>query len=133
MQWRIIEIDNHLNKIFCYVNISYKEFMSDWKIQDIIEYNLFQIVNHLVDIIEHIVVDENYGMPNTAYEAVKILQEKKIIDEHTHDLLKEMIGFRNVIGHEYMNIDKKVVHNILTSKLDDIKGVNKIIVEKYLT
>ena len=60
---RIEEIDRHLKRIEEYADIGLEEFQQDLTAQDVVEYNLFQIVNHLIDIAQHIVVDEEYGFP----------------------------------------------------------------------
>ena len=41
-----------------------------------------------------------------------------------------MIGFRNVIGHDYIEINKKTVYHILTAGDNEIKRVLSRIVEK---
>ncbi len=46
-------------------------------------------------------------------------------------MLKKMIGFRNVIGHEYININKEIVYNILMNNLSSIKTVVSKIVQSF--
>ncbi len=129
---RIEQIDKHLEKISDYKKLTYEKFSKDSIAQDIVEYNLFQIINHIVDVIEHIVVDEDYGFPQSAYEAALILFEKKIIDDTDLSLLKKMIGLRNVIGHDYIAIDKRIIYSILTEKENDIRKINSQITRKFL-
>jgi len=90
---RVEQIEKHLRKIAAYRRMSLREFLRDEKTQDIVEYNLFQIVNHFIDIIQHIVVDEEYGFPQTAYEAAQILTDKKILTAKDLKIFKNMIGF----------------------------------------
>ena len=129
---RLEQIDKHLKKISVYKSLSYEEFEANSTARDIVEYNLFQIINHILDMIEHIVVDEDYGFPQNSYEAAVILFEKKIIDTEDLSLLKKMIGFRNVIGHDYISIDKQIVYSILTEKENDIKKINGQITKNFL-
>ena len=65
---RIEQIDKHLKKVSFYKNFSFEKFLEDTNAQDIVEYNLFQIVNHLINIVQHTVVEEDYGLPQSAYE-----------------------------------------------------------------
>ena len=106
--------------------------MRDSIAQDVVEYNLFQIVNHLIDIFQHTVVDEEYGFPETTYEAVLILFEKGILSQEDVEIFKQMVGFRNVVGHDYMNIDKQVVYHLLTEGEKDIRALLARIVSKFL-
>ena len=129
---RIEEIDKHLGKISPFRKLTYSEFLSDTSAQAIVEYNLFQIINHLINITQHIVVDEEYGFPQTSYEASRILFDKGILDSDNLDLMKKMIGFRNVVGHNYLNIDKEVVYYILTKGKHDIKKILSKITSNFL-
>jgi len=129
---RIEQIDRHLERISSYSELSYEDFLKDINVQDIVEYNLFQIVNHIIDIIQHIVIDEDYGLPQTAYEAVQILFDKEILDKDTLEVLKKMIGFRNIVGHDYINLNKEIVYFILTKGRQDIQKILSKITERFL-
>lgn len=129
---RIEQIDKHLEKVSFYKNFSYENFLEDTNAQDIVEYNLFQIVNHLINIVQHTVVEEDYGLPQSAYEASQILCEKRILDEDDLEILKKMIGFRNIVGHDYISINKEVVYFILTKGLEDIRSILSKITKKFL-
>jgi uncharacterized protein YutE (UPF0331/DUF86 family) len=129
---RIEEIDRHLKRIEEYADIGLEKFQQDPIAQDVVEYNFFQIVNHLIDIAQHIVVDEEYGFPQTAYEAGQILFEKHIFTQNDLAIYREMVGFRNVVGHDYTNINKKIVYSILKNGPKDIKGLVSRIVKKFL-
>jgi uncharacterized protein YutE (UPF0331/DUF86 family) len=129
---RLEEIDKHLAKIVPFANLTYHEFLDDSSAQDIVEYNLFQIVNHLITITQHIVVDEEYGLPQTAYEAAQIVFDKGILDSNDLVLMKKMIGFRNVVGHNYLNINKEVVYFILTQGQQDIRKVISKFTHRFL-
>ena len=48
---RIEFIDAHLHRLSAYRHLSRREFLDDINAQDIVEYNFFQIVNHLINII----------------------------------------------------------------------------------
>ena len=76
---RIEKIYYHLSRIKSSKKISYELFKGNQDVQDVVEYNLFQTMNHLIDICQHIVVDEGYGFPEAAYEAVDFLAQKKIL------------------------------------------------------
>lgn len=129
---RVEKIDQHLHKINSYRKISLKDYLTNESIQDVVEYNLFQIVNHIIDIVEHIVVDEDYGLPESAYDAVQILITKKAIDTKTGKLLRKMIGLRNIIAHEYINLEKDIIYNILSKHLRQIKNTVAKLLRKYL-
>ena len=129
---RVEEIEAHLKRIGPFASLSYEAFLKDLIAQDVVEYNLFQVVNHLIDIFQHIVVDEEYGFPETAYEAAEILLTKGILGQGEAEIFKQMVGFRNVVGHDYININKEVVYQILTHGEKDIRALLTRIVSKFL-
>ncbi len=129
---RAEQIEKHLDRIRPFTSLSYDAFLKDNVAQDVVEYNLFQVVNHLIDIFQHVVVDEEYGFPETAYEAAEILFKKGILSPEDVKIFKQMVGFRNVVGHDYINIDKEVVYQILTHGEKDIRALLTRIVSKFL-
>ncbi len=129
---RAEQIEKHLARIAPFTSLSYDAFSKDDVAQDVVEYNLFQIVNHLIDIFQHVVVDEEYGFPETAYEGAQILLMKEILSQQEAEVFKQMVGFRNVVGHDYISIDKEVVYQILTHGPKDIRALLTRIVSKFL-
>ena len=129
---RVEQIEKHLERMRSFVSLSHEAFLDNSVAQDVVEYNLFQMVNHLIDIFQHTVVDEGYGFPETAYEAAEILFKKGILSLEDVMLFKQMVGFRNVVGHDYINIDKEVVYQILTHGEKDIRTLLTRIVSKFL-
>ena len=129
---RAQQIEGHLARIAPCASLSLKKYLADPAAQDIVEYNLFRIVNHLIDMVQHIVVDEGYGFPESAYEAAEMLRKKGILKQAEVEAFKKMIGFRNVVGHDYISINKRTVHTILTKGQKDIRTLLSRIVEKFL-
>jgi uncharacterized protein YutE (UPF0331/DUF86 family) len=129
---RVEQIERHLERIKPFASLSHEAFLKDNVAQDVVEYNLFQVVNHLIDIFQHTVVDEEYGFPETAYEAAQILFEKGVLSKEDVEIFKQMVGFRNVVGHDYMNVDKEIVYHILARDQNDIRTLLTRIVSRFL-
>ena len=129
---RVEQIEKHLERIRPFAPLSHEAFLRDNVAQDVVEYNLFQIVNHLIGVFQHTVVDEDYGFPETAYEAAQILFEKGILSKEDVEIFEQMVGFRNVVGHDYINVDKEIVYHILTHGGKDIRALLTRIVSRFL-
>ena len=129
---RVEQIEKHLERIRPFASLSYEAFLKDDLTQDVVEYNLFQIVNHLIDIFQHAVVDEEYGFPETAYEAAQILFKKGVLSQQDVEIFKQMVGFRNVVGHNYINVDKEIVYHILIQGEKDVRALITRIVSRFL-
>lgn len=118
---RLNQLSTSLNKIERFKDLSLEEFLQDDIIQDVIEYNLFIAINMMIDIATHIVVDNNIGNPETLGEAFNILNREKYLSDDETKTYRNMVGLRNVLSHEYLKIDKKIIYDILQNNLIDIK------------
>jgi len=129
---RVEQIEKHLERIRPFASLSFDAFLKDNVAQDVVEYNLFQVVNHLIDVFQHIVVDEEYGFPETAYEAAEILSKRGILSQEDLEIFKQMVGFRNVVGHDYITIEKETVYRILSDGEKDVRALLTRIVSRFL-
>jgi uncharacterized protein YutE (UPF0331/DUF86 family) len=129
---RMEQINKHLEKMAPFETLNYQEFIKDNVAQDVVEYNLFQMINHLIDMIQHIVVDEQYGYPRTAYDAAQLMHDKRLFSKKDLETFKKMIGFRNVVGHDYLSIDKEIVYGILTKGKRDVQRIVSKIAKNFL-
>lgn len=118
---RLNQLSTSLNKIERFKRISLKEFLEDYIIQDVVEYNLFISINMMIDIATHIVVDNNMGNPETLGEAFSILNKEKYLNDDEAKIYRNMVGLRNILSHEYLKIDKKIIYGVLKNNLVDIK------------
>ena len=117
---KIEAIEKHIVKAALYKSLSYAAFKSHPEAQDIVSFNLFQAINSLISMMEHIVVDEGYGLPESAYHAAELLRQKRILGSKDLETIRRMVGFRNVIAHQYTDIDTHKVYLALTEGSKDI-------------
>ncbi|MCP4424661.1 MAG: DUF86 domain-containing protein, partial [Chloroflexi bacterium] len=56
----------------------------------------------------------------------KILAEHKYIDSVQQKSWTQMIGFRNILVHQYIDIDRKIVYDVLQNNLEFIENLRKV-------
>ena len=122
---KIAHIYKSIEKLSRKSDISLKDFKANTDAQDIVVHNLQLAIQGTIDIASHIISDEGWGVPNTLAGLYDILDEHKVIDEKLAGTMKRMVGFRNIIIHEYDVIDLDKVHQILTSGLGDFNDFLK--------
>jgi uncharacterized protein YutE (UPF0331/DUF86 family) len=115
------QITNSLRLIERYQDVSYADFTSDEVIQSVVEYQLFIIINQISDIANHIVVDNCYGSVESMSDGFKILKEKGFITEPDMNTYIKMVGFRNILAHQYIGLSKDIVYDVQKNGLKDIK------------
>ena len=114
----------HLERIFLKSNISLDEFLNDVDSKDIVCHNLFILLQNIIDICSHIISDEGLEEPTFYSDMAYILAKGKVIREDLKQSLKNMIGLRNIIAHQYGDIDFNIIYKIVK---EDIKDVYKLL------
>ena len=86
----------------------------------------------MIDIATHIVVDNNMGNPETLGEAFSILNKEKYLNDDEAKIYRNMVGLRNILSHEYLKIDKRIIYSVLKNNLVDIKKFIIFINENFI-
>jgi len=97
--------------------ISLEEYRRDWKVQRIVERTLQMAVEICADIADHIISDEGLRAPASVADAFTVLRDAGIVSETLHGALVKMAKFRNVVVHQYDEVDADIVLAILTKHL----------------
>jgi len=86
--------------------------------QDIVERNLEVAAQAVIDIANRIISIEVLEKPRDYYEAIMRLGEAKIIPLDFARKLAPIAGFRNILVHDYMDINWDEVYNNLQQLRD---------------
>jgi len=96
-----------------------EEILQDPYIQDIIERNPEVSAQAAIDIANRIISIEGLEKPRDYYEVIIRLGEAGILPMQFAQDLAPIAGFRNILVHDYMDIDWDEVYNNL-HQLDDL-------------
>ena len=133
LQRKLQYIEQTLRKLKILRKETSENFLSSFQTVDAAKHNLQVTIEAIVDIANHIVARERYGLPESSVEAVEMLVQNGILDAELAQRLRLMIKFRNRIVHLYQEIDDEQVHKILREDLGDIEAFIEVIVVKFLT
>lgn len=78
-----------------------------------IERGLLLAIESILDIGSHIVADEKLGRPKDYTEIIDVLGEKNVIPREFAGQIRGIAGFRNILIHEYVEIDTEKVYEYL--------------------
>lgn len=105
--------------------------LKDYTKQDSIMLNIQRACEASIDLAMHIISIKRLGIPQNSRDAFEVLNNNKIIDDKLCGNLKAMVGFRNIVVHDYQSINIKVVQSIISNNLNDfynyIYCINKYI------
>jgi len=81
---------------------------------------LLQIsIETVIDICNILVSGLKLGLPSDEEDIFKKLENKKLISKETIKLLREMKGFRNILVHNYGDVDDELVFALISKRLGD--------------
>lgn len=84
-----------------------------------LKYRFVTSIEGVARVANHLVVSEGWGAPETNADAVQRLAEQGVIDVELASRLRSAIGFRNVLVHQYAEVDDdRVVASL--GDLDDL-------------
>lgn len=131
IQRKLSFIDLKLRNLETLKLIERHEFLASFQAIDAAKYNLQVCIEALIDVSNHVVARERWGIPSTSSEAVKLLIEQGVLDKDKELPLVQMVKFRNRIVHLYQEVDDSEIYRIIHENLDDIKGFIQGVINKF--
>ena len=96
--------------------------LSPWVVEDLSVLNLQRAVQASIDLAHVVIAKYGLGLPSDYSQSFTILARQRIIDYDTAEILKKMVGFRNISVHEYQEINGAIVQSIIEHHLDDFEN-----------
>jgi len=124
---KISLVRKYLARLEVYKKYSREEIENDQFISGSLERYLYLVVQATIDTAEAMIAYRKLRKPATLREEFEVLSEAEIISSELATKLMNMVGFRNVIAHDYTKLDYGVVHDVLHERLGDIDEFLKIV------
>jgi len=78
------------------------------------------------DIANHVIAEKELGVVNASRDIPRIFREQGYIDQRLEDRWIRMIGFRNILVHDYLEVDRQIVYEVLLHELEDLRMLMKV-------
>ncbi len=95
-------------------------FEQDFLKQDAIAMNLQRACELSIDIANHLIKINKLGLPQDSRDSFELLQRAGLIGEPMMRTLQAMVGFRNILMHEYRKLDLSIMVKIIESHTRDL-------------
>lgn len=126
-------IRKRLNKLDEYIAIlsrvkrySFEEFMADPERYGSAERFLHLAIEAITDMGNHVIADLGLGVVNSYSDIPAIFAKKGYLSRNLEEKWIRMIGFRNTLVHEYIDIDRKIVFDVLQNNINDLEELKKV-------
>ena len=114
-------IDECVRRIRTYMaDSSDRDFFDDSLRLDAVEFNILRIIELCIDLANHVVRVRKLGIPKESRASFTMLAREGLIPKELSKLLEGMVGFRNVLIHEYRELDIEVMKDVIEHRLDDV-------------
>ena len=130
---------NTLNKLITYLEemisqleekqVTEQKLQSDADLLFSIEHRLHTAIEAIINISEHIVAGLNLGHVDYAKDTFKVLSKEGIISKDLTERLEKAADMRNILIHQYFEIDVRKIADAATSDLKDLREFAKAINE----
>lgn len=114
---------------FYYAMPSDEPFEEDFMKQDAIAANLQRAAEQAIDLANHVIKKSKLGLPKESKESFEILAAERVITRELAGKLKGMVGFRNILVHEYQEFDVGIMKDVIERHLDDLIAFTNDVME----
>ena len=117
---KLKELNKNLKQLRNYQGINAKQLNNNMSKLWAIERGLQLSIQIILDIGNHILADKGITVENYADIFQKLINQE-IIPKEYGKRIKGMAGFRNILVHEYTEVDLNVIVEVLENSLDDFE------------
>ena len=90
-----------------------------------LKYRFVTALETLVNVAQHLCASEGWGPPDSEAASVRLLARHGVVDDALAESLARAVGFRNVLVHQYAEVDDDWV----VAHLDDVGDLERFVTE----
>jgi uncharacterized protein YutE (UPF0331/DUF86 family) len=105
---------------------SFDDFTSDPERYGSAERFLHLSIEAILDMGNHVIAESDLGIVNWYSDIPAILKRNGYINSHMEKEWLQMIGFRNTLVHDYLEIDRRIVYDVLQNHLEDFEKIKRV-------
>jgi uncharacterized protein YutE (UPF0331/DUF86 family) len=123
---RLNKLDEYLSILRTLQKYTLDDFIGDPEHYGSAERFLHLAIEAVTDMGNHVVAELELGIVDWYSDIPKILARKGYLTPVLEEKWIQMIGFRNALVHDYTDIDRKVVYDILQNEVVDLEELKKV-------
>lgn len=106
-------------------------FEEDYMKQDSIAINLQRACEQCIDLANHTIKARKLGLPKDSKESFSLLAMAGLIPGDLARKLEGMVGFRNILVHQYQRMEIDLMVKVIEHHLDDLVDFTNLIVQAF--
>ena len=94
--------------------------LSDLMHLDALTLNVERACQAAIDLAMHVVAMKHLGMPQSQADAFRLLADADIMARELAQRMIGMCGFRNILVHQYQDLEVEALHQVATRRWQDL-------------
>lgn len=128
---KIAEMENYLRELEEYLPEQEQDYLNNGLRKRACE-RAFQLASeNLLDICNLIISEKGFGIPSESKDSIRKLAENRVLPASLSTRLEELVGFRNLLVHQYGRVDDSRSYSFLNMELKDFYEFIEII-DRYI-
>ncbi len=123
---RLGKLNEYLSLLEKMREYSLQDFVSEPERYGSTERFLQLAVEAALDIANHVIAELELGTVNQGRDIPMLFKDNGYIDGEMEEQWVRMIGFRNILVHDYLDVDRRIVYQVLQQNLDDLRALEKV-------
>lgn len=119
---RLEALHGYLRKLRAFREADEAEFVGEPALHDLAERYLHLAVEACLDLANHWIVEKGLPTPDANRGTFTVLEEAGELPSDLADRLRGWAGFRNVLVHEYVEIDHSIAYRAISEELGDLES-----------
>lgn len=112
-------LSEHVSDLRALRATTYEAYADNRILRGYVERTLQVCVQICLDVGSHLIAELGLRPPADSHDVFAILHEEGIVSDVLLPDMARMVGFRNLIVHDYARIDDRLVYVVLQEHLDD--------------
>ncbi len=123
---RLQKLDDYLTFLEKLGEYDLQEFVTEPERYGSAERFLQLSVEAINDMASHVIAENELGTITVSSDIPKLFNQHGYTTDELTDKWIQMIGFRNILVHDYLDVDRSIVHKVLRNSLNDLKELQRV-------
>ena len=129
---RLKKLDEYQRPLRQLQKVSPEEYLADDNLQTIVERKMQLSIQVCIDIANYVIAALGLRAPDELENVFEILGQEGVLSTDLGQRMVGMVQFRNILVHDYLDINPRIVHDNLTQGLADFDQFSQEIIARFL-
>jgi uncharacterized protein YutE (UPF0331/DUF86 family) len=126
---RLLRLESLVRRLQADANTTLEEYVADEDLQARVERRLQLAAQICLDVANYVIARGDLEVPEEEENVFDVLRQTGTLSAELAKRLRALVGFRNILVHDYLVVDHRIVHRNLREGLGDLRSFAQAIVQ----